>query len=216
LPEAAPLDDANRQWIAAYCKPRQEKALAWDLCHKRVPYFLPMVKRETSSGGRRRRNLYPMFKSYLFVAADENSKLASLKTQRVVTFVDIHEAQQPDFRREIASLELGLRAMPDSIQLYPRLVKGAWVRVTSGPMTGAEGIVLDAADDVTANSQAKLLLGVTFMNTGATIEIHPDMVEPYCREPATRPRNSVTVAYDLEHRNPKPRTTKKAALAARP
>src|SRR5688572_11411870 len=74
-------------WVAAYCRPRQEKALAWDLYKKGVAYFLPMVLRETSSGGRRRRNLYPLFPSYLFIAGREEDRVAGLKTDRIVQII---------------------------------------------------------------------------------------------------------------------------------
>ena len=110
----------------AYCKPRQEKALAWDLCRRDVNYFLPMVLRETSSGGRRRRNLYPLFPSYLFFAGDELDRLAVLKTERVVRLIEISDAEQPRFRGEIASLETALVRAPESLELYPRLVPGRW------------------------------------------------------------------------------------------
>ena len=194
LPSAAPLDNASQRWTAAYCKPRQEKAFAWDLLRKEVPYFLPMVMRETSSGGRRRRNLYPMFKSYVFLTDDEELRLAALKTERIVTFVKINEAQQESFRQEIASLELGLRTSPDSIELYPRLVEGAWVRVIAGPMTGAQGTILSA------DHKTKLVLGVTLMGSSATVEIPSDFVEPCQRDKDSQPSSTVTVVYDLSRK----------------
>ncbi len=172
LPSLATLDDAPGNWTAIYCKPRQEKALAWDLCRKEVPYFLPMLERETSSGGRRRRNLYPLFKSYVFFAGDDPQRLSVFKTNRLVRLVEIDQALQPSFRREISSLQLTLTATPEDLQLYPQLVVGKRVLVTGGPMKGAEGTIL-SADDMT-----KLWIGVTMMGTGVTVEVHADMVEP--------------------------------------
>jgi hypothetical protein len=86
-PEGLFAEDHPREWTAVYTKPRQEKALARDLLQKKIAYFLPMVLRETSSGGRRRRNLYPLFPSYLFVAGGEAEQLATLKTDRAVRLV---------------------------------------------------------------------------------------------------------------------------------
>ncbi len=172
LPSLATLSIAPGIWTAAYCKPRQEKALAWDLCRREIPYFLPMVLRETSSGGRRRRNLYPMFTSYLFFAGEEHERLEVLKTNRLVSLVEIDSAEQPIFRQEISSLELALRTAPDSLELHPQIVAGKRVLITGGPMKGAEGLVL-SADNLT-----KLWIGVTMMGAGATVEIHADMVEP--------------------------------------
>lgn len=207
LPDGPSLDDDATVWTAAYSKPRQEKALAWDLCHSGVPYFLPMIYRETSSGGRRRRNLYPMFKSYIFCAGDEAGRLAALRTRRTVSFIPIKEAGQGIFRREIAALELGLRTAPTSIELYPRLVEGASVRVTAGPMAGVEGVILDSGN------KTRLLLRVTLMGAGATVEIHPDLVEP-CDPSPIDSRPTVEVVYDIDRRRDKG-SHGRAATAAR-
>src|SRR5688500_590018 len=93
-PGNLPLSEITADWAVAYCKPRQEKCLAWDLCRKEITYFLPMVYRETSSGGRRRRNLYPLFPSYLFFVSGDAERLSVLKTDRVVRLIDISESEQ--------------------------------------------------------------------------------------------------------------------------
>src|SRR6185503_15865927 len=109
-------------WGAAYCRPRQEKALAWDLMRLQITYFLPMVLRETSSGGRRRRNMYPLFPSYVFFAGDEQERLRLLKTERVVRLIDVAGAEQCQFRQEITALKTAIECCSDSIELYPRIV----------------------------------------------------------------------------------------------
>src|SRR5690242_16983199 len=91
-PRSTKLSDIHLPWSVAYCKPRQEKALAADLCRLDVSYFLPMVQREISSGGRRRQNLYPLFPSYLFFAGKERERLAALRTDRIVRIIDVNES----------------------------------------------------------------------------------------------------------------------------
>lgn len=167
--QVAPAD-VESPWMVAYCKPRQEKALAWDLVRKQVPYFLPMVLRQTSSGGRRRRNLYPLFPSYLFFAGGEPERLGVLKTDRTVRLIEISEAEQPRFRREITALETAVEHCPQSLELYPRLVPGALVRITAGPMKNVEGVVLQS------DNKRKIWLGVSVLGVGATVEIHADLV----------------------------------------
>jgi transcription antitermination factor NusG len=170
-PPARSVERVAGRWTVAYCKPRQEKALGRDLCRRGVNYFLPMVSRETSSGGRRRRNLYPLFPSYLFFAGDDLDRLAVLKTERVVRLIEISDAEQARFRGEIASLERALVLAPRSLELYPRLVPGALVRITAGPMKDVEGVILQA------QNKRKLWLGVSVLGVGATVEIHADLVE---------------------------------------
>lgn len=162
----------GRTWFAAYCKPRQEKALAWDLHHKGVPYFLPMVVRETSGGGRRRRNLHPLFPSYLFVAGSEAERLAVLKTDRTVRLIEPIGAAQAQLGRELAAIETALRLSPDAIEMYPRLAAGARATIRSGPLKGFEGVILDV------ERKSKVWLGVTALGAGVTVEIHADLLEP--------------------------------------
>lgn len=172
LPGLGSLLDVPGDWTVAYCKPRQEKALAWDLTRAEVPYFLPMLLRETYSGSRRRRNLYAMFKSYVFFAGEDRERLLASKTNRTVGFVEIEPAAQDAFRREINSLEIALRAAPKDLELYPQLVTGKRVAVIGGPMKGAEGVILNA------ENPARLWVGVTMMGAGARLELHADLLEP--------------------------------------
>jgi transcription antitermination factor NusG len=166
-----PLAEIGSPWSVAYGKPRQEKALAWDLCRKQITYFLPMVYREISSGGRRRRNLYPLFPSYLFFVGGDTERLAVLKTERAVRLIEIKEPEQPQFRREISSLETVIRECPGTLELYPRLVPGALVRIKAGPLRNVEGVVLQA------DNKKKLWLGISALGVGATVEIHADLVD---------------------------------------
>jgi transcription antitermination factor NusG len=170
-PDVVLSRDAEVEWTAVYTKPRQEKALAWDLLQKKIPYFLPMVQRETSSGGRRRRNLYPLFPSYLFIAGGEAEQISVLKTDRAVRLVRTEPGGQSTLRGELTALEMALRNFPDSLELHANLLPGVPVRIKAGPMAGIEGIVLQVG------SKHRLWLGVSCLGVGATVEIHPDLVE---------------------------------------
>ncbi|MCC6493147.1 MAG: hypothetical protein IT424_09005 [Pirellulales bacterium] len=159
-------------WTAVYCKPRQEKALAWELHQRNIPYFLPMVLRETSSGGRRRRNLYPLFPSYLFIAGGEAERLGVLKTNRAVNLIRPPQGGEEVLRRELTALAAALQSFPDSLELQPRLQAGVAARIRSGPMAGVEGVVLHVG------ARRKLWLGISCLGVGATVEIPADLVEP--------------------------------------
>ena len=167
------LSEAPGSWKVVYTKPRQEKALAWDLYRLEIPYFLPMVIRETSSGGRRRRNWYPLFPSYLFFAGGEEERLKALKTERTVQLIDVDEFQYDQFCEEISNLEIALREEPESIELYPRLVEGARARVRLTAFKNVEGVILESD-----SKKKKLLLSISLLGVGATLEIHSDLVDP--------------------------------------
>lgn len=145
--------------------------MAWDLRALGITYFLPMVERETSSGGRRRRNLYPIFPSYFFYAGSEADRLRVLRTERTVGEVTVKELLQPLLRRELAQLELSVRVAPRSIELHARVVDGARVTIRSGPMRGLEGVVIDAGD------KRKIWISVTALGTGVAVQIPADLVD---------------------------------------
>lgn len=165
-------DEWIRPWAIAYCKARQEKCAARDFQEAGVSYFLPMRLRETLSGGRRRRTLHPLFASYIFLPDDEATRLKALRTQRIVGFVAVKPPEQPQLQRELAQLARALEESPETVDLYPRLTPGAPVVVTAGAMKGIEGVVIDAG------RKKKVLLAVTALGAGITVEIHADLLAP--------------------------------------
>ena len=158
-------------WSAAYTKPRQEKALAFDLLQLGMPYFLPLVEKVTVSGGRRRRGLYPLFSSYVFFREDEATRLAALRTNRIVQIVSPPQSEQHRFRTELQAFEQTLLHSPDKIELHPRIVNGTRARVTAGAMQGVEGVV------VNSDRREKIWLQIKALGTGALVEVSADLLE---------------------------------------
>jgi transcriptional antiterminator RfaH len=173
FPPDADLASVGGMWRAAYTKPRQEKSLAWDLLRLGVPYFLPLVQRQTVSGGRRRQGLYPLFPSYLFIGGDEGARLDALKTDRIVHLLEPKPAEQEQFRRQLGAICVALHTSPETVALHPRLVQGSRAVVRSGAMKGVEGVV------ISDRHRSKLLIEVSLLGVGATVEIHPDLLDPY-------------------------------------
>ncbi len=158
-------------WKVVYTKPRQEKSLARDLVERDIPYFLPMVLRVTSSGGRRRRNMYPLFASYMFFAGDDDVTAACYRTERIVQIIKPTAEQQPLLAAELRSLAAALVAAPDKVELYNHLSPGKRVTIKSGPMRGIEGTIHQVGD------ARKLQLSVSLLGVGALVELHADLVE---------------------------------------
>ncbi len=158
-------------WAALYTKPRQEKALAGDLYKLGVDYFLPLVKRVTVSGGRKRTGLYPLFPSYLFASLADATRLTVLKTERIVQTIAPEPASAGRFIDELRAIETAVLSYPDRIELQPRVVDGARVRITGGAMRGTEGLV------VKSDNRTKIWLQVTTLGTGVLVEIESDLLE---------------------------------------
>lgn len=170
-PSVGSVADLAGRWWAAHTHPRCEKALAWDLVGRGVGYFLPLVPRVTVSGGRKRRALIPLFTSYVFLCGTADDRQRALATGRVANLIPVHETARGQFVRELAAVEKAVVCgMP--LDLYPFAAVGNRCRVTAGPFEGYEGTV------VSRHGRARLVLHVSILGQGASVEIDADLLEP--------------------------------------
>lgn len=169
LPGMSRPSDAAGVWWVAHTKPRTEKALAFDLTSRAVPYYLPMARRTQVSGGRRRTTLIPLFPSYLFFCCDtDQARLSVLSTQRVVHTIRVET--QATFVSELESVYTALSANGD-LNVYPHVAVGRRCRVARGPMRGVEGIVIQDRD------VTRIILQVSMIGCGAALEINASDLE---------------------------------------
>ncbi|MDB5325199.1 MAG: transcription antiterminator [Phycisphaerales bacterium] len=162
LPTLARPADAKGEWWVAHTKPRTEKALAWDLTAKGVPYYLPLARRTIVSGGRRRTAMHPLFPSYIFFCGDDVARLAVLTTKRVVNTLPVR--QRDAFVSELEAVHSALSVNGD-LTIYPHVAVGKRCRVARGPMRGVEGVV------VKDNDVLRIVLQVSIIGQGASLEI---------------------------------------------
>ena len=87
-------------------------------------------------------------------------------------WVETGEVNQEQLISELVAIEKGLfnKAI---IDVYPNLAIGSWARITSGPMMGTEGVVIERKD-----AKARMVLEITILGQGAVIEIDADLLEP--------------------------------------
>jgi transcriptional antiterminator RfaH len=167
--QAALPSDLTGQWWIAHTKSRSEKALAWDLASAGVGYFLPMARKTTFSGGRKRQVMRPLFPSYVFVCGDAEARYRTMTTGRVCNVLAVPD--QPKLITELTSVYRALTGGPE-LDLYPFAAVGRRCRVTAGPLMGIEGIV------VQRTQRATLVLEISLLKQGAALEIGLDLVEP--------------------------------------
>lgn len=155
-------------WHIAHTKARQEKALASDLLAAGVSYFLPMVERETYSGGRRRRNLYPLFTSYVFFAGPAEAKASVFMTNRVANVLPVEDRDA--FVSEVSAIERVL-ASGDVLDVLPGFPVGERVVVTKGPYQGTVGTV------TSDRPWQSIALVISTLGVGAELKINGDFLE---------------------------------------
>ena len=136
----------KRCWYAVYTRARHEKCVA-DQCRQRgINAFLPLYRVQRQWKERRANVLLPLFPSYVFVQIAFNDRLRVLGLPSIVSLVSFNnvpaEVPEPQIESLKRAISLG-RAEP---HFYLR--SGRRVRVTSGPLAGLEGIVMEIKNRV--------------------------------------------------------------------
>ena len=170
LLENAHFEGSNgRRWWVLHTRPRQEKAIARDLLGRGVPFYLPLISRESLIRGKRVRSFVPVFNSYLFLHADENERAGCLKTNRVVNSLEVTDARElvADLRQVQRLIDVDA-----PLSLERRIGQRQWVRVKQGPLAGIEGVVQRR------KKKTHLIVLVRLLNQGVSVELDDFMVEP--------------------------------------
>ena len=168
-PNARTLCDLSGRWWVAHTRARNEKAFAWDLLHRGIGYFLPLVERLSVSGGKKRRALMPLFPSYVFFCGDDAARYLAMTTNRICRTLDVNN--QNGLIAELSAIEKALSGKAE-LDLYPFAVAGQRCRIIGGPFQGLEGTV------VHRKQLARLVLEVGILGQGASLEIDADLLEP--------------------------------------
>ena len=192
-------------WFVAHTKARNEKAFAWDLVRRGVPHFLPMVEKTTFSGGRKRRNLHPVFGGYVFFNGTGDDRHTVMTTGRLCQVIAVPDPA--GLVVELEQLRSALLAKAD-LSFYPHLALGRRVRVTGGPMRGVVGTVADRRDE--ADGPPRIVLSVTMLGVGAAVAVEPELLAPADEAPDPAPAER---ARSFEFVDPPPRLARAAGTS---
>jgi transcriptional antiterminator NusG len=166
--QEAPDGPSVPQWYALYTHSHCEQLVYNQLSAKGFQAFLPMT--EMWSRYRRRQSLVstPVFPSYLFLrhAMDKMSYIQVRKVRGLVCILGERWDRLgviPD--AEIEALQKVLyRRLP--LLPYPYLQEGQRVRITCGPLAGAEGIFVQSNP-----AKGKLVLSVDLLQRSVAVEV---------------------------------------------
>jgi transcription antitermination factor NusG len=161
---------ANEQhWYVAYTCSRHEKYLA-GLCEQRgITVFLPLYAVQRHWKRRHAEVLLPLFPCYVFVRMAYAERFRVLALPGVISLVSFKGLPSvvPDTQIEALSKAVTLgRAEPCAY-----LQSGKRVRVTTGPLIGLEGIVLEIRDNV------RVIASFDWMNRSVSISLNATEVE---------------------------------------
>jgi transcription antitermination factor NusG len=171
FPIGRPLSQDMGSWWVARVKPRQDKALAWDLARLGVGYYLPMLTKRTRrrDNGKLRKSLVCAFPGYLSVTDYEERKAEILRTGRILNLIKVSGQEQ--FVRELEQIYQALSHSTE-LEVQPHLAVGRRVMIASGPMQGIEGIVTDL------RRPRKVFLNVEIFNRAVMVMVSPEELVP--------------------------------------
>jgi len=155
-------------WYALYVRPKTEKVVQDLLRGKGYEVFLPTYLSLRRWSDRTVELQAPLFPSYVFTRLDIENRLPVLKTPGVMHVVGLGRVPLPLPEAEIEAV----RKMVDSstgVKPYPFLRKGQKVQIRTGPLAGAEGVL------VRAKTGYRLVVSIDMLQRSVAAEV--DLVD---------------------------------------
>ncbi len=161
-------NNGNKYWFALYTKPRHEFKAEQQLKACGIEYFLPTVTRLKQWSDRKKKVKEPLFKSYIFIHANEKERLIALEQYAIVRTIYFNgkPAVVPDWQIE------NLRKMLEkNVEVFVRdaIKVGSRVKIVSGPFAGIEGVVYK-----TTNQEQMLAVTIDLLRRSVVVQIPRD------------------------------------------
>lgn len=164
----------GQRWYAAHTRSRHEKSVAHILERKQIETFVPLFRtvRRWKNGDHQVE--LPLFPGYAFVRIALVNRLQVLKVPGVVQFVGFRGSPAPLEDEEVESLRQaissGVKAAP-----HPYLTVGRRVRVTAGPLSGREGIL------IRRKGHTRVVLSIGLIQRSVVADLDAQSIEPVLR-----------------------------------
>lgn len=158
-------------WFAAYTHSHHEKRVASHLSDRQIESFLPLYASTRRWRNRCQMKLtLPLFPNYLFVRIDPRERVRVLEAPGVIALVGCGPklTPLPDFEIETLRAGLGQRKM----EPHPYLVIGERIRISTGPLSGMEGVLLRK------KSNLRVVLALDGIMRSVAVEVDGDDLEP--------------------------------------
>jgi transcription antitermination factor NusG len=159
------------QWYAVSVRSRHERLVTRHLEHQGLKYFLPVYRSVRRWKDRSKELEMALFPGYVFVNLNLRDRLGVLRAPGVVQFVTFQGRPAAVPESEIRALEssmcAGLQPHP-----HPYLRRGKKIRVKSGPLAGAEGIMIRRKEGF------RLVLSIDLIMRSVILEVDEADVEP--------------------------------------
>jgi transcription termination/antitermination protein NusG len=163
-----PFDANSLPWFAVYVKYRHEKTTTLALKSKGYESFLPTYVKVHKGG---KKFELPLFPGYVFCRLETSNALPVLTIPGV--FSIIGKGRDPELISEV-DIE-GIKRMVDSgltLCPWPYVFRGQELRITSGPLRGIRGVVVDASNE------KWLVVSVHLLQRSVAVKVDRESVTP--------------------------------------
>jgi len=131
------------KWYAIYTKSRTEKKVACLLQREQIEFYLPLKKTLRQWSDRKKWVEEPLIRSYVFVKISEKEYYRVLNTPGVMKYVTFDGKAAPIAEWQIIALHKVVEGIDDYELSSEVFKKGNKVRITTGPMTGILGEIIE-------------------------------------------------------------------------
>ena len=162
--------NGDHAWHVLYTRHQHEKSIAYVLSNKGFEVFLPLYSATHRWKDRNKHLSLPLFPCYVFLRGGLDRRHDILTTPGIHMLVT--NAGRPAVvpEEEICAVRQ-LVEKCERLGPHPFLTSGDWVRVKSGPLIGAEGIL------VRKKNLTRLVVSVKILGMSAVAEVDASMVE---------------------------------------
>ena len=160
--------EAGSEWFVFRTRSRREKRAEELFGQMRLRHYLPLREKVTRRGRRRFTSMVPLFPGYVIACCDSMERLRAMRSGHFAEWLEVKD--QDRFLAELRGIRIASER-GSGIELYPRLKRGQWVRVVSGPLRGVQGRISRRKE------QFRIVLELTALLTAVAVEVDMADVE---------------------------------------
>ncbi len=158
-------------WYAVCVRSQYERRVADALTSKGYDCLLPSYREKRKWSDRTKVLELPLFPGYVFSRFDVDLRLPILTTPGVLVVAGLGRIPQPLDSHEVEQVRkvtvVGYPAQP-----WPFLKIGQRVRITAGPLTGVEGLL------VQRRGETRVVLSVAVLEKAISVQVESDAIRP--------------------------------------
>ncbi|MGK9475355.1 UpxY family transcription antiterminator [Melioribacter sp. OK-6-Me] len=133
-------DAHKRNWFALYTKPRHEFKAQQQLHELFIEHYLPVIEVVRKWSDRKKVIKEPLFRSYIFIKADEKERLIALHQPSIVRTICSEGKPSIIPEWQIDNIKILLQEKPQ-VFVSNKIEIGTKVKIIEGPFTGIIGQV---------------------------------------------------------------------------